>query len=219
MMSERKDTRVWANAPSYTPPRGTKEFGALRRKEGHAIIRNLFTRRDFSVGLAALLSGLGAARPALGSIGSPRTARFAARAKISHTGEAIHQEVVFQASRKRVYEAFTNTKQFDKVVQLSAATQSGMSLGNKPTEISREVGGAFTLFGGHIVGRHIDLVANERIVQAWRVVDWNPGIYSIARVELTELGSGTKLVFDHTGFPEGEGRHLADGWKANIGSR
>ena len=101
-------------------------------------------------------------------------------------------------------------------MQLSAATQSGMSLGNKPTEISREVGGAFTLFGGHIVGRHIDLVANERIVQAWRVVDWNPGIYSIARFELTELGSGTKLVFDHTGFPEGEGRHLADGWKANY---
>jgi hypothetical protein len=95
---------VWANAPSYTPPRGTKEFGALRRKEGHSIIRNLFTRRDFSVGRAALLSGLGAARPALGSIDSPRTARFAASEEISHTGEAIHQEVVFQASRKRVYE-------------------------------------------------------------------------------------------------------------------
>src|ERR1044072_1311264 len=56
---------------------------------------------------------------------------------------------------------------------------------------------------GHIVGRHIELVANERIVQAWRVIDWNPGVYSIVKFELAEHGSGTKLVFDHTGFPEG----------------
>ena len=71
-------------------------------------------------------------------------------------------------------------------------------------------------FGGHIVGRHIELVANERIVQAWRVIDWNPGVYSIVKFELAEQGSGTKLVFDHTGFPEGKGRHLAHGWKANY---
>jgi activator of HSP90 ATPase len=99
---------------------------------------------------------------------------------------------------------------------MSAAMQSGMALGNKSTEISREVGGAFILFGGHIVGRHIEIVPNERIVQAWRVVDWDPGVYSIVKFELMEQGSGTKLVFDHTGFPEGKGQHLADGWKANY---
>ena len=32
---------------------------------------------------------------------------------ISHTAESIHQEPVFQASRKRVYEALTEAKQFD----------------------------------------------------------------------------------------------------------
>jgi hypothetical protein len=36
-----------------------------------------------------------------------------------------------------------------------------MHLGDKPTEISREVGGAFTLFGGYIIGRHVELVPNE----------------------------------------------------------
>jgi activator of HSP90 ATPase len=44
------------------------------------------------------------------------------------------------------------------------------------TEISQQVGGAFSLFGGHIVGHQIELVTNERIVQAWRVVDWSPGV-------------------------------------------
>ena len=91
-----------------------------------------------------------------------------------------------------------------------------MSLGNKPTEISREVDGAFTLFGGHIMGRHLELVPNERIVQAWRVVDWTPGVYSIVKFELTAQGSGTKLIFDHTGFPEGKGQHLAEGWKGHY---
>lgn len=136
--------------------------------------------------------------------------------EISHTAEAIHQETVFKASRKRVYEALTDANQFDKVMHLSAAMQSGMALGNSPTEISREVGGKFTIFGGHIVGRHIELVPNERIVQAWRVPVWGPGLYSVAKFELVEQGSDTKIVFDHTGFPVGQAQHLAEGWKSNY---
>jgi uncharacterized protein YndB with AHSA1/START domain len=135
--------------------------------------------------------------------------------EISHTAESIHQETVFKASRKRVYEALTDAKQFDHVVQLSGV-MSSMAPGGKPTEISREVGGAFALFGGYITGRHIELVPNERIVQAWRVGSWDPGVYSIAKFELAEQGSGTKIVFDHTGFPKGMGEHLASGWKTHY---
>jgi uncharacterized protein YndB with AHSA1/START domain len=180
------------------------------------MVSSQFTRRDFSVRLATFISGLGVAGTAFGSTGSPRAARFAASEEISHTCEAIHQEVVFKASRKRVYEALTDTKQFDKVVQLSAAMKSGMPPGAAPTEISREVGGAFSLFGGYVAGRHIELVPNERIVQAWRAGSWNPGVYSIARFEFVEQGSGTKLIFDHRGFPDGAGQHLAEGWKVNY---
>ena len=64
--------------------------------------------------------------------------------------------------------------------------------GVKPTEISREVGGAFTLFGGHIVGRQLELEPNERIVQAWRVVRPGSGSYS-TRFELVEQGRVTRL--------------------------
>jgi activator of HSP90 ATPase len=91
-----------------------------------------------------------------------------------------------------------------------------MHLGDKPAEISREVGGAFTLFGGYITGRHVELVPNERIVQAWRTGRWARGIYSIAKFELVEQGSGTRIVFDHTGFPKGEAEVLASGWKAHY---
>jgi activator of HSP90 ATPase len=135
---------------------------------------------------------------------------------ISHTAESIHQEPVFQASRRRVYEALTDARQFDKVGQLSGAMQSDVALGKRPTEIGRQVGGAFTLFGGHIVGRQVELEPYQRIVQAWRVVDWNRGIYSIVKFELTEQGSNTKIIFDHTGFPVGKAQHLAEGWTANY---
>ena len=99
---------------------------------------------------------------------------------------------------------------------MSGAVKSGMVKAPNPPEISREAGGAFSLFGGYVTGRHIELVPNERIVQAWRAGSWDPGIYSIARFELVEQGSGTKIVFDHTGFPKGDGEHLAAGWKMNY---
>jgi uncharacterized protein YndB with AHSA1/START domain len=109
------------------------------------------------------------------------------RDEVSHASEAIHQEVVFKASRARIYEALTDSKQFDKMIEISGVMR-GTSLGNKPTEISREVGGSFTLFGGHIIGRHIELVREERIVQAWRVINWDPGVYSIAKIRAHGAG-------------------------------
>ncbi|HEV2195277.1 MAG TPA: SRPBCC family protein [Candidatus Acidoferrum sp.] len=143
-------------------------------------------------------------------------ARAGAADEISSACEVIHQEVVFKVSRKRVYEALTDAKQFNKVVMLSAAVHSGMAPADKPVEISPEVGGAFSAFGGYITGRHVELVPNERIVQAWRAGGWGPGLYSIARFELVEQGPGTKLVFDHAGFPQGQAQHLAEGWKSNY---
>jgi activator of HSP90 ATPase len=164
------------------------------------------TRRQAIAGVAIALGGL--------VLGSTK-AWAGTEDGISHTADAIHQEPVFTASRKRVYDALTDAKQFDKVIQLSGAMQA-MHLPDKPAEISREAGGAFKLFGGYIMGRQVELAPNERIVEAWRTGGWNPGVYSIARFELVEQGSGTKIIFDHTGFPQGEAEVLASGWKAHY---
>ena len=171
-----------------------------------AAFTNGATRRQAIVSVAMAIGGL--------TLGSTK-AWAGAEEEISRTAESIHQEAVFKASRKRVYEALTDAKQFDKVIQLSGVLQS-MHLGDKPAEISREVGGSFALFGGYITGRHIELVPNERIVQAWRTGGWAPGVYSIAKFELVGQDSGTKIVFDHTGFPKGEAEVLASGWKAHY---
>lgn len=171
-----------------------------------AALANGPTRRQAIVGFSMVFGGL--------TLASAK-AWEGAEEEISHTAESIHQEPVFKANRKRIYEALTDSKQFDKVIQLSGVVQA-MHLGDKPAEISREVGGAFTLFGGYITGRHVEFVPNQRIVQAWRTGGWAPGIYSIAKFELVEQGSGTKIVFDHTGFPNGEAKVLASGWKAHY---
>jgi hypothetical protein len=39
-----------------------------------------------------------------------------------------------------------------------------------------------------------------------------------ARFDLVAQGAGTKILFDHTGFPKGQGEHLAEGWQANYWS-
>ncbi|MGA8222774.1 MAG: SRPBCC domain-containing protein [Candidatus Acidiferrales bacterium] len=165
------------------------------------------TRRQAITGVAMAIGGL--------ALGSAR-AWAAAEEEVSHSAEAIHQEPVFKASRKRVYDALTETKQFDKVIELSGVMKAVPPEFNKPTSVSREAGGAIVLFGGYIYGRQIELVPNERIVEAWRVASWAPGIYSIARFELVEDGSGTKIVFDHTGFPKGTAEHLASGWNEHY---
>jgi len=164
------------------------------------------TRRQAVAGVAIAFSGL--------VLGSTK-AWAGTEDGISHSSDSIHQEPVFTASRKRVYDALTDGKQFDKVIELSGVMQA-MHLPDKPAEIGREPGSEFKLFGGYITGRQVELVLSERIVQAWRTGGWAPGVYSIAKFELVEQGSGTKIIFDHTGFPHGEAEVLASGWKAHY---
>jgi activator of HSP90 ATPase len=116
---------------------------------------------------------------------------------------SLHDEVDFTTGAQRIYEVLLDSKQF--------AAFTGL-----PAEIDPKAGGAFSMFGGLIVGRNVELLPDERIVQAWRPTHWDPGIYSIVRFQLKPHGSGTKVVLDHTGFPQGDYDHLEAGWKGHY---
>ena len=135
---------------------------------------------------------------------------------LTHAAASIHQEITFEASRHRVYEALTNSKKFDAVTRLSDALTLVTAPGAKPTFISHELGGPFTLFGGYITGRNLELLPGERLVQAWRAGSWNAADYSIVRFVLVAAGAGTKLLFDHRGFPDDQGASLAYGWRVHY---
>jgi activator of HSP90 ATPase len=108
-----------------------------------------------------------------------------------------------KTSPQRIYELLLDAKQF-------AALTGG------PAEIDPKAGGAFSMFGGLIVGRNIELVPNQRIVQAWRPSSWDPGIYSLVRFELKPHSYETLIVLDHSSFPEGDFKHLEWGWNAHY---
>jgi activator of HSP90 ATPase len=109
----------------------------------------------------------------------------------NQTRTALHQEVDFKAGPQRIYDALLDSKRF--------AALTGM-----PAEIDPKAGGAFSMFGGLVVGRNIELIPDQRIVQAWRPTHWDAGVYSLVKFELKPRGSETTIVLDHTGFPEGD---------------
>jgi len=131
--------------------------------------------------------------------------------KDSVKGITIHQETNFNVSAQRLYETLLSSKEFSNCTKKSFAGFTAMS-----ANIDSAVGGAFSLFDGHIIGRILELVPNQRIVEAWRVVDWPVGVYSIAKFEFKPIRSGTQLIFDHVGFPEGLKKHLSIGWQKHY---
>jgi uncharacterized protein YndB with AHSA1/START domain len=135
---------------------------------------------------------------------------------LSVDAETLHQVVHIDAPRARIYAALTDEAQYAQVQKLGVAMNSNLDLGHAPAAISRDVGGPFVLFGGHVQGRNIELTPGTRIVQAWREMTWQPGVYSVIHIELADEGAGTRITFDQSGFPKGGGSKLAMGWYQNY---
>jgi uncharacterized protein YndB with AHSA1/START domain len=112
---------------------------------------------------------------------------------------SIHHEVTYPVPPERVYELLTNGAKFGE-----ATGQPGKG-GGAP-------GAYFSLFDGWVQGRQIELVPSERIVQAWRFTDWDPGVYSIVRFTLFREGDGTRLVLDQDAVPEAFIEHVRTNW-------
>lgn len=172
------------------------------------------SRRSLALSLAVLPVGLVIAAVTPAAV--PEDKSSVAAEGLSHASEAIRQQVMLDASPQRVYQALTSTKDFDSVTRLSDGAALLNAAGAKSTAISTEVGGSFTLFGGYITGRHLEMLPNERLVQAWRAGSWKPGGFSIAAFYLTAEAGKTKLDFEHRGFPNGNGVSLAHGWHSHY---
>ena len=112
---------------------------------------------------------------------------------------SIRQEVTFAAPTATVYAALMTS-------------EGHSSFTGAPAEIGTASGDAWSAYGGAIAGRNIEVVDGKRIVQAWRAGNWPEGKYSVVHFELHADGDGTRLVMEHTGYPDGQEPHLADGW-------
>jgi activator of HSP90 ATPase len=160
------------------------------------------TRRQLVTGVAIAVGGFATQSPLLAQQ-SQQPGMETPGTTPTSTRTSLHDEITLKTSPQRIYEMLLDSKQF--------ATLTG-----RPAEIDPRAGGAFSTFGKLIEGRNIELVPNQRIVQAWRPAAWEPGLYSIVRFELKPHNSETTIVLDHTGFPEGDFAHLEWGWNSHY---
>lgn len=113
---------------------------------------------------------------------------------------SIHHEINFKCSAESIFKALTVA---DRFAEFSGA----------PSSIDAKPGGVFSCFDEMITGITIEILPVKRLVQAWRVSNWEPGIYSIAKFEFESISdTESLLVFDHTGFPAEHRQHLDPGW-------
>lgn len=173
---------------------------ATRASSANAVTNYSSTRRQVLAGVAVTLGTLAAGSPVQAQM-TPMKEAPATAANKDRT--SLHQEIDYKATPQRIYEVLLDAKQF--------AAFSGM-----PAEIDSKAGGAFTMFGGLVVGRNVELTPNQRIVQAWRPTHWDAGVYSIVKFDLKMPPSGTVVVLDHTGFPAGDFDSLDQGWHSHY---
>jgi activator of HSP90 ATPase len=114
--------------------------------------------------------------------------------------KTVRQTITFKAPPHDVYEALMDSKKHSKFT------------GDKAS-ISRKVGGKFSAFDGYSEGTNLELIPDNKIVQAWRASDWPEGHYSQVAFTFKEIPGGTRLLFTQTGVPEGQFDDISQGWR------
>src|SRR5580693_3613065 len=112
---------------------------------------------------------------------------------------------VIPASPAEVYEAW-----------LDSIAHAEMTGGGEAV-MSDEVGAEISALGGHITGRNLELVAPERIVQAWRTDEFDDEFEdSIVTILLQETEDGTLLTLEHSNVPDEHKSYEEGGWQSNY---
>ena len=120
----------------------------------------------------------------------------------------VMHEVTLNASPSEVFEGLMDS---DRHAQFTGA----------PAQIDRRPGGAFSLYGGQLTGRTLEVKPNERIVQEWHAKDWPEGHNSRVTYELAPLDGErqTRLSLTHAGVPAGAFDEINQGWRIYYWSK
>ena len=111
---------------------------------------------------------------------------------------------VIPASPSEIYQAW-----------LDSILHSEMTGGE--ANMSDEVGADVSAWDGYIVGRNLELVPGERIVQSWRTTEFDDAFEdSIITILLRETEEGTLLTLEHSNVPEAHRSYEEGGWQSNY---
>jgi uncharacterized protein YndB with AHSA1/START domain len=112
--------------------------------------------------------------------------------------------VVIPASAREIYEAW-----------LDSVAHSEMTGGQ--ARMSDEIGAEMSAWDGYIIGRNLELVPHERIVQSWRTTEFaDEHGDSIITVTLEDDDGGTLLTLVHSNVPDEQTSYEQGGWQEHY---
>ena len=115
--------------------------------------------------------------------------------------KSIQQEIIFDCEPAVIYHLIMNEDQHSEIT-------------GSEVIMSNEINGKFNVFDGYCEGYNIELIENQKIVQAWHFDEdgWPEDHYSICTFTLEPVENKTKLIFTQTDIPEHKAEELERGW-------
>ncbi len=110
----------------------------------------------------------------------------------------ISQTYHINAPKEEVWKALTDPKYIER-------------WGGGPAEMSDKKGFEFSLWGGDIYGKNIEVIKGKLLVQEWFGGKWDKS--SRATFNLHSKGDKTTIKFIHTDIPDSEHADIEQGWK------
>ena len=115
--------------------------------------------------------------------------------------ESIHLEISLPVTARELFSAW-----------LDSVEHRGFT--GEPAQITPRLGASFTVGGGYISGKTLELDRPRRILQSWRCSDFTESDPD-SQLELLFVpeGNGTRLRLNHTNLPERLKEELESGWQ------
>ena len=116
--------------------------------------------------------------------------------------EYIEQRYLIKASPEKVWDALTNPTTIAK-------------WGGGPAKMSGEVGFEFSLWGGEVYGKNLEIedLPNDgkKLVQEWYGGEWE--YPSIVTIQIISDDHTTEVTLIHTDLPKDEIEDFNEGWR------
>src|SRR5687767_12169913 len=114
----------------------------------------------------------------------------------------IQQTYEINGTPSQVFDALTNPETFQK-------------WSRAPAKIDDQVGTEFSIFGGNIVGKNLEVIPNQKLVQDWTAAEVEVS-HSKVTFTLVPTGGSTNVELLHEGVPEAALETISQGWNAHY---
>lgn len=112
--------------------------------------------------------------------------------------DPIKKNYEIKASPEAVFDALTNAETIK-------------SWSGAPATMDAKAGTEFSVFGGSITGKNLEMYPNKKIVQSWTEGSWE--IPSIVIFTLVDQGDTTTVELLHEGVPQDSVEKITEGWE------